>query len=119
MEKDNVVHKIESVVAATKNKRIIVRLLGAIAYLGVFCLIPLIIKSKNDFIRFHARQGLILFLAEIIFTLILIIPFFGWLISLLGWFVCGLVSITAIIKTLQGKSWKIPVLNKFSYKINF
>jgi fumarate reductase subunit D len=119
MEKDNLVHKIESVVEATKNKRMLVRLLAAISYLGIFCFLPFVLKTKDDFIRFHARQGLLLFGAEIILTLILIIPFLGWLISFLGWLICGLVAIVAIVKACQGKFWKIPILNKFSHKINF
>jgi len=87
--------------------------------LGVLCLIPVILKAKSDYVRFHARQGIILFIAEIIFILIGIIPFFGWIIGFLGWIVCLILSIYGLTKAFKGKEWQIPFLNKLVDKIRF
>ncbi|MEA3293262.1 MAG: hypothetical protein U9P88_02280, partial [Patescibacteria group bacterium] len=40
--------------------------LAIISYLGIFCLVPLLLKEKNDFVKFHAKQGLVLFIGEFI-----------------------------------------------------
>jgi len=41
------------------------RALAAVAYLPGLCFVGLLEAPRNRFVRFHARQGLILFLAEI------------------------------------------------------
>jgi uncharacterized membrane protein len=41
------------------------RALAAVAYLPGLCLIGLLEAPRNRFVRFHARQGLVLTLAEI------------------------------------------------------
>ena len=35
-------------------------ILGGLSYLGVLCFIPLMASDKNEFVLFHARQGLVL-----------------------------------------------------------
>ncbi len=98
---------------------LIARFLSAICYLGIFCSIPLILKIKNDYIRFHARQGLVLLLVEIFFVLIFIIPFIGWIIGFFGLVASAIFSLIGLIKSLIGKQYKMPFIGKFADKINF
>ncbi len=75
---------------------------GAIAYIWILSLVALAARKNNDFVRFHANQGLLLFVASIIFWFI---PILGWLLNLL----IGVMAIVGIVKALQGKKWELPV----------
>ena len=119
MEKENIVEKIGSVIDSAKKPNLVAKFLGLISYLGILCVIPVILKSKNDFIRFHARQGFVLFIAEIVFTLIWIIPFIGWLVGFIGWIICFVFSLIGLFKAITGQEWKMPVLYRFTKKIRF
>lgn len=83
---------------------------AALSYAWILCLIPLLGKKKSKFSQFHARQGLVL-LGLSIFT---IVPFFGQLLML----AIIAISVTGIVKALNGEWWKIPVIYDWSKKIN-
>lgn len=117
MNSENITQKIEAVVQAVRKPGPLARILSAISYLGILSLIPILLHSKDDYVRFHARQGLLLFITEIAFTLVWIIPFVGWVIGFLGWVLCFGLSVIGIIKTLSGRKWKIPILHRFVTKI--
>lgn len=92
--------------------------IAALSYIGILCLVPLLAKKESKYCQVHAKQGLALFLFEIIVWFVNIIPFLGQLL----WFILGLgcliVSIIAIVKTLQGEYWEIPVLSDYAKRIN-
>lgn len=117
MNTEDITQKIGSMVEAVKKPGPIARVLSAISYLGILSLVPIMLRTKNDYVRFHARQGLLLFIAEIVFTLIWIIPFVGWVIGFLGWILCFVFAIIGFVRSLFGRRWKIPVLNKFVGKV--
>ena len=39
---------------------------AAISYLWILCFVPLFLKKKSKFAQHHAKQGLVLFIAEIL-----------------------------------------------------
>jgi len=86
--------------------------LAALSYLWILCIIPLL-ASKDEFVKFHARQGVILFLIELVLSLIAWIPLVGWLASLMVVIVC----VIGIIKALNGEKWEIPYIYDWSKKI--
>ncbi|HKL17035.1 MAG TPA: hypothetical protein VJ900_01615 [Patescibacteria group bacterium] len=102
-----------------KTKNLFALVLSALSYVGVLCFLPFFIKVKNEFIKFHAKQGMSVFILEVIFTLVWIIPFIGWIIGALGWLVCILISIFGFIQAIFGERWQIPGLKKFVNKIKF
>ena len=85
-----------------KQDRIESRVLAGLGYIGVLCLIPLFGKKDDEFVQFHAKQGLVLFIAEAVAFFINIIPFIGQVI----WSVLGIgflaVSLFGIYKALKG-----------------
>lgn len=117
MDTEDITQKIESVVEAIKKPGLLARVLSAVAYLGILSLVPIMLRSNDDFVRFNARQGLLLFISEIVFTLIWIIPFIGWVIGFIGWILCFIFSIGGFFGSLAGKRYKVPVLNKFVGKV--
>ena len=90
-----------------------------LSYLWILCLIPLLLKKENKFALFHAKQGLVLFIAEIAVGFIGVIPVLGWMILFFGTFLFGILSLIGIVQVLMGNYWKIPVVGDIAEKINF
>ena len=88
-----------------------------LSYLWILCLIPVLMKKEDKFVRFHARQGLMLFIVEVGVGIISIIPVLGGIIYIAGMLVCGLLSLAGIVNVLMGKEWKMPVINEWAEKI--
>ena len=92
-----------------------------LAYLGILVLIPLFaVKKRDEFIRFHLRQGIVLFVIEIIIWVaaaFLLFPFgffaFGWLMNLIGLAIL-IVIVIAIIRAVQGDMWEMPIVSNFT-----
>lgn len=85
-----------------------------LSYVWILCLVPLLGKKNSKFAQFHAKQGLVLFVLEIIASLIIWFPFFGQLFML----ILIVVSVMGIVKVLNGEWWKIPFIYGWSKKIN-
>ncbi len=93
------------------------KIIAALSYVGILCLIPLLAKKESKFAQFHGKQGLVLFIAWIIVWVIGIIPFLGWLIFFFGSIALLVLSILGIIQALSGKYWKIPFLSQYAERI--
>ncbi len=88
------------------------KLFGALSYLWVISIIILIVKKDSEFVKFHARQGLVIFLVSVVL---------GW-IPILGWPILDVILIIAIIaglmKALNGEMWEVPVIGSLAKKID-
>ena len=51
-------------------------ILAIISYIGILCLVPILMKEKDEFVKFHAKQGLVLFIVEVATRLIAWIQIF-------------------------------------------
>lgn len=93
---------------------------GILSYLSVLCLIPYFLENKNNFVKFHAKQGLNLFLLEIIVgvcasilvVLLLFLSFAVVLVRDIIECIFFVVSIIGIINVVQGKARELPIVNK-------
>lgn len=81
--------------------------IAAFSYISFMFLIPLLFKTDSKFAQFHAKQGMVLFGLELLFF---------WFPPLM--FILIITAIIAIVKTLNGEHWSIPILNTWSKKIN-
>jgi uncharacterized membrane protein len=93
------------------------KLMGILSYIGVLCLIPLLTKKDNEFVFFHAKQGVVLFIAEVITAFVAAIPFLGWVIALLASLLWIILSIVGIVNVLGDKTKELPILGKYAAKI--
>lgn len=84
-------------------------LMAALSYVWVLSIVMLFIKKDDEFVKFHAKQGLILFIASFVG----VIPFFGWFI----WLIVVVLDIVGFIKALSGEKFKIPVVGDLAEKI--
>ncbi len=94
------------------------KVLALLSYLGVLCLVPLLLKKENKFVLFHGKQGLVLFLGELAAAIIGIIPFVGWFIGFISIILFGILSLLGIVQVLMGNYWKIPVVADLAEKFN-
>ncbi len=81
-----------------------------LSYFGCLALIPFLTVKDSDFVKFHAKQGLVLNIGGgILLTIIGMIPVVGLIGCLLGPALL-VVDILGIVKSLKGERWRIPVV---------
>lgn len=85
------------------------KVFAVLAYIGILVLIPIFGAKDSKFARFHANQGLVLFLAEIVFSSVAGIIFRKWAVELFGLVFLAL-AILGVAYALQGKAKELPVL---------
>ena len=86
-----------------------------LAYVPFMCFVPLVKMRQNQFALKHGKQGLILFLVEIV-ALIFLLPkisdlFWGFVII-----ACLALALAGILYAVQGREWKIPFLGDLADK---
>ncbi len=91
--------------------------LAIVAYILFF--IPLLTEQKNDpFVKYHVRQGLVLFIVECVYMFIGWLPVFYWL----SWPI-GLVALTlfimGIINAASGQEKPLPLVGQLAERVNF
>lgn len=94
------------------------KVMGVLAYLGILVLIPILAAKESPFARFHANQGLVLWIAEIIAgvagAILGWIPIIGGLISTALSLASLALTIIGIINVCNGKAKELPVIGKFT-----
>lgn len=91
------------------------RMAAVLAYIPFLCFIPLLNMKDNKEARFHARQGVMLFLIEIVGALFLIdgISDFVFKVILILAFA---LSVAGIIFAMQGKNYRLPIIGDLADK---
>ena len=88
--------------------------MGMLCYIGPFFLIPLLTRKNSPFIRFHANQGLVLFLMELAVNLCYTIPVIGWLAGTVGAVMVFISFISGIMNAANGLTKRIPFFGNIS-----
>jgi len=94
-------------------------LMGILSYLGPLVIISYALAKDDPFVKFHIKQGLVLFSIEVILWILgMIIPMFYIIVSLvnLGTLV---LSILGIINVIQNKQEPLPVVGAYSKHFTF
>ena len=85
--------------------------MGLLAYILFF--IPLLAAKDSPFARYHANQGLVLFLCGLISSVLWIIPILRWIIAPILSIVITVLAVIGIINVLNGKAKELPIIGKF------
>jgi len=106
------------------------KIFASLSYVSILFIVPLILRHDQDEVYFHARQGMVLFGAEVIvwFLLFMLESFFVALlpstqlgiVSILGaaaWVIFVAASLMGIYMVFRGKKWKMPILGRIAKKI--
>ncbi|MBF0460313.1 MAG: hypothetical protein HQL87_02860 [Magnetococcales bacterium] len=93
------------------------RLLAAMSYLSVLCLAPLVFGDGNLFVRFHARQGLILWLWMLVAVFALALGEIGGFFLTFSSVVVGLFSLIGIVSVILNRNWRLPMIAMLAEKL--
>jgi uncharacterized membrane protein len=93
-----------------------------LAYLGPLALVPLLVEKNDSEVQWHAKHGLVLFVAEIILFFVIgllhFIPFLGWILGCLLTVVLPIailiLDIVCILRAVNGQRFIIPGLSEFA-----
>ena len=94
------------------------KVLAAIGYIGILCLLPLILKPKSAYCKFHGKQALSIFIVEAISYAFYAIPVFGRFLFVIGSVSTLILSILGLLKALKGEFWEMPYVAEYAKKIN-
>lgn len=92
-----------------------VKVVSAVAYLGILFFVPMVTNPKSRYAMFHANQGLLLLIAGIAVQLIgWIIPFIGWFLILpIGGIFVFVLFIMGLVNALNGNTKRLPLIGGF------
>lgn len=82
---------------------------GAVSYIWILSIVALAARKNNDYVRFHANQGFLLFVLSLFFWF----PIFGWILSV----AVTIMAVIGILKSLKGEEWQLPVLSNQAKQI--
>jgi len=100
---------VEKVAGNTNNKSI-----ALLSYIGLLVLVPLLTAKDDEFVQFHAKQGLVLLIAAIAIAVVNIIPILGQIVSLIGGLACLVLAVMGIINVLNGERKPLPLIGQYA-----
>lgn len=97
------------------------KLMGILSYLPLLFLVPIFAAKDSPYAKFHANQGLILFLGGCITNAVTFVlqrlpfmGFFGWIFSTVVGILWLVLAIIGIINALNGEAKQLPVIGGFT-----
>ncbi|MBI5369658.1 DUF4870 domain-containing protein [Candidatus Uhrbacteria bacterium] len=93
------------------------KFVSAIGYLGVLCLVPLLLEKQSAFAQHHGKQGLVLLIAWIVLWMGNIIPVLGQIVWVIGSIVFIMVIILGMVNAFEGKLWEMPILGEYAKRV--
>ena len=96
-----------------KGKRI--NPLAILSYIGILVFIPWLMAKNDKFVMFHVKQGITLFIAEVITWGISFIPVVGTIIAIIFNIIWLVFSVIGIINTLEGEKKELPYIGQYAH----
>ncbi len=96
------------------------KVLGALSYFGVLCVLPVLFRKDSTFAMHHARQGVVLLIAWVILWIgAATVPILGGFVWFIGSIVLFVLSALGVIRAASGDLWELPWLGEYAKKIQF
>jgi fumarate reductase subunit D len=99
----------------TNNPRI--RILALFSYLGILCLVPLMFNKDDEFVDFHARQGLVLWIWGVVSMFGLYIPLIGHFFFVSSVLVISMFAVIGVISIVLNRVWSLPIIGMLARKL--
>lgn len=91
--------------------------MAIVAYLIFF--IPLLTDAKDEpFVKYHVKQGIVLFIAWIAVWAFSMVPILGWLLAIPLNLLLLVLMILGILNALNGQEKPLPLIGQYADKIN-
>lgn len=126
MDKDKNNDTVEIVVEQPSDRS---RWTAAVSYLAFLCFFALWKSKHDDYVRYHARQGFLLLLAECVAIVTIVVleltigrvRFIGFVVVLILQLVTGLgaltLSVVGFVKALFGEYWHMPLIGEYADRV--
>ena len=93
-------------------------LMLVLSYLGILAIIPYVVEKNDPEVQWHAKHGLVLFVAEIILGIVLtmithFVPFAGCVLWMI-WPLIFIFHIFLIVKAVNGQRVMIPGISEYA-----
>jgi fumarate reductase subunit D len=92
--------------------------LATLAYLPVLCMVSVIAKRREEFVAFHARQGLVLFVLELGAAMLFFLPVIGPAFALALALACLAAAILGIRTVRRRGRWSIPLVGAVAERLH-
>ncbi len=99
-------------------------LMLVLSYLWILALVPYLTEQQDPEVKWHARHGLVLMIAEILLSIVIfilsLIPAVGCVISILwmfAWIGIVILHILCIVKATNGQRLIIPYISQYADQI--
>jgi uncharacterized membrane protein len=91
--------------------------MAVVAYILFF--VPLLTEDKNDpFVKYHVKQGLVLFVAAVANMIFAMVPLIGWMLAPLISIGLLILVVVGIINAVNGEQKPLPVIGQYADKIS-
>ena len=94
--------------------------MGVLSYLGILVIIPLLVARDDSFVKFHAKQGLVLLIIEIAVWFVLSAFLWQlWMFLQLINLATLILAIIGIVNVVQGKEKELPLVGSLAHMLKF
>ncbi len=93
--------------------------LAALSYIGPLVIVAYVTGKDNDFVKFHAKQGMVLFGIEVIVWVFMSMFYSIIMLITLVQVATFILSIIGIVNVVQGHKKELPLIGQFAKNINF
>ncbi|MBF0456215.1 MAG: hypothetical protein HQL72_15535 [Magnetococcales bacterium] len=93
------------------------QIMAAMSYLGILALVPLVVNRRDSYVAFHARQGIILWIWEVLAVFSLAVPVVGRVFFQTSSLFCFVLSVVGLVSVLLGKAWRFPLIGQWAQRL--
>jgi uncharacterized membrane protein len=89
---------------------------AALSYVFFLWILAFIWRKDNRFAYFHAKQGVVIFIGEVVFAVLSNLPVIGKIFYVVGLILFLCLSLYGVYSSLSGKLVRIPIVHDISEK---
>ncbi len=93
-------------------------LMAVLSYIGPLVIVSYLSAKDDPFVKFHIKQGLVLFVGEIAIWIVTSMVWGLWMIMQFINLGIIVLSIMGIINAVQGKEKELPVVGQYAKSFN-
>ena len=93
--------------------------MAVLSYIGPLVIVSYLVAKNDSFVKFHIKQGLVLFVIEVIIWVVGMFLWGLWPVLQLINLATLVLAIVGIINAAQGNEKQLPVVGKFADNFKF
>ncbi|MBF0188301.1 MAG: hypothetical protein HQL50_10300 [Magnetococcales bacterium] len=93
------------------------KFMAMICYMGILCIVPLVLNKNDEYVYFHNRQGLVLWIWWIFAIYGLYVPGVGDMFFTFSAIVIILMSSIGILSVVMSRAWRLPLVGTLATKL--